>query len=174
MGGVDTFDHLRAMYTVHLILKSRWWVYLFFWSIECGIINAYILYCLNPHVEKRTHREFRLALAFQLMELGKPYVQRVAGAHNKATPKRHVGTHPPGFIKILRPDWHRQISCEVCGTGYRTGFMCEECDMPLCLAPQEERTSTTRNCFDLYHDPAIPDYSIYRLSKSTKRERREK
>ena len=169
MGGVDTFDHLRAMYTVQLLLKSRWWVYLFFWSIECGIINAYILYCLNPHVEKRTHREFRLALAFELMELGRPYVKRVAGAHNGATPARHVGRHTPGFIKHLRPKWHRQRTCKVCGTGWRSGFMCNECNKPLCLEPRKERKNTTRNCYDLYHDPAITDYTIYRLSKSKPR-----
>ncbi len=174
MGGVDTFDHLRAMYTVHLLLKSRWWVYLFFWSIECGIINAYILYCLNPHVQKLTHREFRLELAFDLMARGRPHMLRLSGAHNRATPARHVGRHTPGFIQDIRPDWSRQQHCEVCGYGFVSGWMCDECDLPLCLRPRLERKNSTRNCWALYHDPAVKDYTIYRLSNSKKSGRKRK
>jgi len=174
MGGVDTFDHLRSLYTVHLLLKSRWWVHLFFWTIECGIINAYILYNLNPHVEKLTHRDFRLKLAFALMERGLPHMVRFSGSQTRATPARHVGRHTPGYVKVLKQKSHRQQHCEVCGWGYRCNTMCEECDLPLCFKPRKERKETTRNCWALYHDPAIPDYTIYRLSKSKKSKKKRK
>jgi len=172
MGGVDTFDHLRAMYTVHLLLKSRWWVYLFFWSIECGIINAYILYNLNPHVKKLTHREFRLKLAFALMERGSPHMVRHTGPRNKVIPSRHVGCHPMYKIKHLHPKKHRQQQCEVCGTGFRATYMCKTCQVPLCLKPRKERTNSSFNCDELYHSPDFPDYTVYRLSKATKATKR--
>ena len=60
MGGVDTFDHYRAMYTVSLIVKSRWTVYLFMWTVEAAICNAYILYSQNPNVPKLSHSQFLL------------------------------------------------------------------------------------------------------------------
>ena len=79
-----------------------------------------------------------------------------------------------GYVTVLKQKSHRQQHCEVCGWGYRCNTMCEECDLPLCLKPREERNETTRNCWALYHDPAIPDYTIYRLSKSKKSKKKRK
>ena len=53
MGGVDTFDHYRAMYTVSLIVKSRWTVYLFMWTVEAAICSAYILYKPEPRSKRK-------------------------------------------------------------------------------------------------------------------------
>ena len=53
MGGVDTFDHYRAMYTASLIVKSRWTVYLFMWTVEAAICSAYILYKPEPRSKRK-------------------------------------------------------------------------------------------------------------------------
>ena len=53
MGGVDTFDHYRSMYTVSLIVKSRWTVYLFMWTVEAAICSAYILYKPEPRSKRK-------------------------------------------------------------------------------------------------------------------------
>ena len=90
------------------------------------------------------------------------------GPRSKAIPSRHVGHHPIYKVTDLYPDKHRQQQCEVCGTGYRTSFMCKTCKVPLCLEPREDRRNSSLNCDDLYHNPEIPDYTIYRLSKATK------
>ena len=67
MGGVDTFDHLRAAYTCRLKMRGKWYHYLFWWVIESAIVNSYLIYKHNPFLKTIPHPFFRLDLALILM-----------------------------------------------------------------------------------------------------------
>jgi len=157
MGGVDTFDHYRAMYTVSLIVKSRWTVYLFMWTVEAAICNAYILYSQNPNVPKLSHSQFRESLCFDLMREGLPYRRRVAGGKKKLNPARHVGFHSCHKLQDLYPGT-TQLACVVCHANI--GTCCKQCEVTLCIEPRDAK-DLTQNCYSVYHDPAINDYTDY-------------
>ena len=44
MGGVDLLDFRRAYYKVGLKQLKRWWLQLFFWSIDSLVNNTYVVY----------------------------------------------------------------------------------------------------------------------------------
>ena len=69
MGGVDTADQLRQYYTVQM-RTSRTWVPLFLWLLDTSITNAYIMWTIHHNSKTKTsHRDFRLKLVEELVEL---------------------------------------------------------------------------------------------------------
>lgn len=70
MGGVDLHDQHRAKYDVGRNSK-KWWRYLFWFLLNCSIVNAFIIYKLvSRRITKRkryTHLDFRLELTRELI-----------------------------------------------------------------------------------------------------------
>jgi hypothetical protein len=85
MGGVDTADQLRQYYTVQMRTR-RSWIPLFLWLLDTSIINAYIMWTIH-HGAKRTtsHREFRLKLVGELVELSYKLERPQEQLENNAT-----------------------------------------------------------------------------------------
>ncbi|KAG8250277.1 hypothetical protein J6590_108582 [Homalodisca vitripennis] len=84
MGGLDQADHYIASYKFSR--KSlKWWRKLFFWMLEVGIVNSFLLLNTNEqnHGEKTIqHRNFREILITELvghvrnpmsLKRGRPY-----------------------------------------------------------------------------------------------------
>lgn len=66
MGGVDLHDQLRGYYAVGT--KSRkWWRYLFWFCVDVGIVNSFLLERKAVNHQSRTQLEFRVELAKDLM-----------------------------------------------------------------------------------------------------------
>ena len=70
MNGVDKHDQYRLKYDVSRESKW-WWKYLFFFLVNCAIVNAYILYSLSSKRRTQhtrfTHLDFRRELARALV-----------------------------------------------------------------------------------------------------------
>ncbi|XP_041369901.1 uncharacterized protein LOC121383869 [Gigantopelta aegis] len=70
MNGVDKHDQYRLKYDVSRESKW-WWKYLFFFLVNCAIVNAFILYSLASNRKTRhkrfTHLDFRRELARALV-----------------------------------------------------------------------------------------------------------
>ncbi|XP_060571267.1 piggyBac transposable element-derived protein 5-like [Ruditapes philippinarum] len=70
MGGVDLHDQFRAKYSVGSCSK-KWWKYLFWFCLNCAIVNAHIVYkavLTRPTKRKRfTQLEFRQELLRSLI-----------------------------------------------------------------------------------------------------------
>ncbi|XP_054920597.1 piggyBac transposable element-derived protein 4-like [Dermacentor andersoni] len=65
MRGVDRFDQLREYYTVSR--KSRkWWMRLFYFILDCALVNSYVLYRLS-NVGCDDHVHFLIRLSRQLV-----------------------------------------------------------------------------------------------------------
>jgi len=73
MGGVDLNDQLRSYYTSGR--SGKWWRFIFWYILDVSICNAFIIEGLSSHApsarSRRTHLQFRLELAKQLMVLWK-------------------------------------------------------------------------------------------------------
>lgn len=64
MHGVDRFDQLRDYNSV--TRKSRkWWVRIFYFLLDCTLVNAYILHRL-AHEDNAHHLQFLVTLSSQL------------------------------------------------------------------------------------------------------------
>jgi hypothetical protein len=52
MCGVDTNDNMRARYFTQKP-SMKWWHGIFYWMLDVGCINAYILYCMANGIDRR-------------------------------------------------------------------------------------------------------------------------
>ena len=140
MGGVDTFDHLRAAYTCRLKMKGKWYHYLFWWVVESAIVNAYVLYKHNPFLKTISHAHFRLQLALVLMSKCAVSSGR-AGTFEKEHPTRL--THKPTLYDLKDPsltavprrnsgtakEKHNCVVCRAAGITSVTSYVCKICDV---------------------------------------------
>lgn len=170
MGGVDKFDHLRAMYTIDLKLQRLWTLKLFWWVVEAATVNAYIVYNANNPQQTMTHKEFRAKLCKLLMEEGRPY----ANAGTKRSTEfelRYVEKYedhmPKPIWKVLGLDHTqsaksaKQRHCVVCNMDTTT--MCPTCRIPMCTKEHRFRLGSTYQdaiCCSVHH--TVEDYSMYK------------
>ena len=70
MGGVDLHDQLRMNYSLGRNSK-KWWRYLFWFLVNCSIVNSFLLFKASsqrPQKKKRySHIDFRIDLALELI-----------------------------------------------------------------------------------------------------------
>lgn len=71
MGGVDMFDQFMGSYSISW-KSRRWWIKIFYYSIDCVIVNSYILHRTTTNLSDNTtkpmtHLNFRSKLADQLI-----------------------------------------------------------------------------------------------------------
>lgn len=136
MGGVDRFDQRMAAYSI--VWKSRrWWMKLFYYFVDAGIVNTYIFYketlkYSNPRKKPLTHLQFRSKLADQL--IGNFIARRKPG------PPQVVGIY--GNISHLpqKTTMRRCQQCTKLGFQKRSHVKCIGCEVALCI-----------ECFVPYH-----------------------
>lgn len=70
-GGVDIADQYREAYFTQQTSRRNW-LPLFYWLLDTAIINAYLLACSTTASGRQkppvTHTDFRLEIAFQLID----------------------------------------------------------------------------------------------------------
>jgi hypothetical protein len=169
MGGVDVADQLRCYYETHLTSRRTWYP-LFFWALDTGIINAFLIYKDCPQANKSiTHKEFRMQVAWEFIMGWRGLRSKralVAGADttNKrqkyvtARSKRplpvsgehsHLPVHMEARRDCVECKWWKKEEVRINGsvaerTNSKTYWKCLSCEQPLCL-------SGDRNCFIKFH-----------------------
>lgn len=143
MGGVDVADHFFASYP--FVRKTvKWWRKVFFWLLEVGIVNGFILKnnYRDPGMPSMRQKKFRKNLAKQLVGDIRNENSRKRGRKSHEDEARLVGKH---FIYESAEKNRRD--CVVCssrkGTRHRTIFFCNTCEDKPPLHPGI--------CFERYH-----------------------
>ncbi|KAL3191415.1 hypothetical protein MRX96_059796 [Rhipicephalus microplus] len=148
---VDKFDQLKGQYEVDR--KSRkWWHRIFFHLLDCSVVNAFIIFREHAGSEKMTLKDFRRSLVRQM----------TAEALLDPTDKRKSSVGAGAELKKFKPfvDFAMRTTasnhqptrcsprrCANCSTKAhpsRTIWMCQTCNVPLCLRKE-------KNCFSEFH-----------------------
>ncbi|CAI6355118.1 unnamed protein product [Macrosiphum euphorbiae] len=144
MNNVDVFDQLKAAYGMNR--KSRkWWHRLFFHFIDMAIVNSFILH-QQLKLEKISLKDFRRRVVDGLLAPNqlqtKKKIQSIQVSHHKPHVAPEVrfesSAHQP-----TRGTLRRYALCSTKAKQKRTEWLCETCNIPLCLGK--------KNCFSLYH-----------------------
>lgn len=137
MAGVDKHDQLRMKYEVGRNSK-KWWRYLFWFVVNCAIVNAYIIYkATSSRVLKKkrySHLDFRVELArdmvagfasrkrkiSEVVNVGLVQVENINGHVNSRMPG------PKGRCRYHRVQLNTRretvYGCQVCGI-----HLCKDC-----------------------------------------------
>lgn len=144
MGGVDRFDQRKERYQIGR-RSVKWWHRIFYFLLDLGIINSFILWQVNKRNRNLDQLTFRIALARQLIDgySSRKRKGRPASFQAKkcAVPDdvrlASVGNHMPKMVSNYR----RCRKCSTKGKEKRTRCICAECDVPLCIG----------TCFSSFH-----------------------
>lgn len=153
MGGVDFLDSLISKY--RFPLKSRrWYIYLFWHTINVAVIQAWLLYRKHsialdvPKKEILMHRKFQADLASSLIMVNAERQRgRPSGEVVRVYTPRIQRLDPPQDVRYdgvghLPTKLQKRGRCTVCKDGY-TDTACEKCDVRLCF-------NEKRNCYKTY------------------------
>ena len=111
MGGVDLNDQLRSYYPSGRS-GTKWWRYLFWFTLDVSIINALILERLSlhqPSSRRRSLLQFKLDLAKQLIG-GFCGRKRYPGHKRKCTPMAMALPNLPGHEEVNLPGGREHAS----------------------------------------------------------------
>ena len=150
MAGVDLGDQLRGYYRLRL-KGTKYYRYIFLFTLDSTITNAYILHTHYTHTRKLTLKDFRLTLAEEMigeyqgrLRLGRPRLS--------APPQRPAVSQMPSHFP--QKSTHKR-RCAFC-SGWRnppcrreSRWYCGDCDgqPPLCLTG----TADSEDCWRLWH-----------------------
>ena len=145
MGGVDRNDQLRGYYGIK-IKSHKFYKYLFFGSLDIAITNCYVLSRFLPDLKTKSLKDFRMALAKEL--IGEYNSRKRKGRRVANTPtKRFCPSHFP-----TKAD-HRRNKCHYCACYLHkrgeTAWECTDCNVYLC------HTGSSDDCFCIYHTKHI-------------------
>ena len=146
MGGVDKFDQYLSLYGIGW-KSRRWWLRIFYYFVDCSIINAFIVYEENCKLQKKkywmNHLEFRSQLAFELIG---NYVSRKKSGYspgNSHARKRKAPIDRTTVVNTVRftevgshlPEVGTRRRCAHCSTKTiqkRSTLCCKTCNVALC------------------------------------------
>lgn len=136
MGGVDKFDQLLAVYNISW-KSRRWWLNIFYYMLDCCIINSYICYKEDQKKKKKlkylSQLNFRSKLANELinnfcLRKRKKYTATVEMGKKQLKSVKYmseVGDQLP-----IEGTYRR---CAYCSTKQkRSNLLCKKCDKALC------------------------------------------
>lgn len=147
MGAVDRSDLLLSSLSV--MRKSvKWYKKLFFHFVDMIIINSYSLHILKSETHVAL-ADFHLRLTRQIIEKYRTVeFQNKRGRHSTDYPLRLTERHFPSFVPATEKKKNATRKCVVCSKTDKkqkkrreTRYMCEICDVGLCVTP----------CFQEYH-----------------------
>ncbi|XP_029824862.2 piggyBac transposable element-derived protein 4 [Ixodes scapularis] len=151
MNFVDKFDQMKGQYEIDR-KSTKWWHRIFFPFLDCCVVNAYIIFREIEEAERMTMKDFRHSVISSL----------TAEAQVASKAKRRSSTDAAVQLKKSKPrvDTNVRLTeskhqpkrcthprCARCSTKTkpsRTTWMCETCDVPLCLRKE-------KNCFSDCH-----------------------
>lgn len=147
MGAVDKFDQLKERYAIGR-RSRKWWHRIFYFLIDLAIVNSYIMYKVDHGQDTcQKQLDFRIHLAKQLIG-NRSFRKRIGRPVNFLSKKQNlvpddvrtvnVGKHLPKTLQSRR----RCRLCSTEGAEVRTKFLCEVCNVPLCIDP----------CFRRFHE----------------------
>lgn len=143
MGGVDISDHYISSYA--FTRKSlKWWRKVFFWLIETGIVNAFLLYNMNEGQGKVRQRKFRKELIKQLVGNLRNLNKRGRPSQSEEDERLNGKLHLPYPLEAGKTK-----DCVVCtdrsigGVRKRSKFFCKTC--------QNNPGLHIGQCFEKYH-----------------------
>ena len=151
MGGVDLHDSLTALYRFP-IKSKRWYMYIFFYTTNMMVVNAWLRYRSHAQVLKvRPMRlaEFQGRLATQLVSpkapVGRPRIlspaPRLSRVHHRSAPPREVRLDGHNHL----PEWSQSRErCKAEDCSALSYVKCAKCNKHLCL-------NKSRNCFASFH-----------------------
>lgn len=138
MGGVDKADQYSTVYDIDR-KSNKWWKRVFHRLLQMSISNSWIIY-QKLKGEKSPQIDFLVSLQEQLIEVGKN------GTKNKyiAGPGRPSKKRKFMYEICHQPIWggtrRRCAFCASKKTEQRTLYICNTCNLPLCVL-----------CFEPYH-----------------------
>ena len=143
MGGVDHADQMIGLYDLDR-KSQKWWRKVFFRFLLTAVCNSYIIFCETNH-KKIPYIQYFVNVAESMIEAGRSKVGR-----RKKT--KRVGRHSASFRKmdtvgaggdhlpLKNKSRRRCIRCTSRKVEKRTNYLCQRCNIPLCL-----------ECFSAYH-----------------------
>ncbi|XP_051171549.1 piggyBac transposable element-derived protein 4-like [Leptopilina boulardi] len=145
MGAVDKFDQLKERYSIGR-RSRKWWHRIFYFLIDLAIVNSYIMYKVKNGDSKKTHLDFRVNLAKQLIS-NTTYRKRTGRPSSFVGKKINLlqEVRKDQFGKHVLQSIESRRRCRFCSTKekeIRTKYVCKTCDVPLCVEP----------CFQKFHD----------------------
>ena len=156
MGGVDRFDQRRELYSVSR-RSRRWWLRIFYFTLDASLVNAYALYNSIHPDDPMTQLEFRSRIFRGLVGNYCSRRRRASVDVNFLQSRRHSADRKrkgvPDEIRLDRVGIHfpKQVAkfsrCRVCSTKThckRSRVQCNVCCVPLCTDP----------CFRKFHHVA--------------------
>lgn len=112
MGGVDKNDQMRSYYPIPAFGK-KWWSRIFYDLIDRSIFNAFVLEQESPNHNKRTLKDFRIAIAKEL--IGDFSSRRKRGrASLDALEARYTERHFPEYLPSNEAGKILLRRCKVC------------------------------------------------------------
>ncbi|XP_051170607.1 piggyBac transposable element-derived protein 4-like [Leptopilina boulardi] len=148
MGCVDKADMLKSTYELNRKSKKRW--HRIFWHlVDVTVVNSFIIYRQNRPDSQMALKEFRLAVANDLIGYSTPNKR---GKKQQQLPinnyKPKISTtmrfsqvpHLPTVLSTQR----RCVCCSTKSIPCRTSFFCSTCNVPLCIKKE-------KNCFQKFH-----------------------
>lgn len=131
MNGVDRHDQLRMKYSLGRDSKKAW-KYMYFFLVNCAIVNAFILFSATStrqNTRKRfTHLDFRMELVHQL-------IAGFSGRKRKAAEPIQVVQDPQNYLGHESVHMGSKRRCRVHMTKKErkeTVFGCKVCNVHLC------------------------------------------
>lgn len=154
MGGVDLADQLRKYYSTGRSCK-KWYKYLFWYSIDVSVCNAFILYnhfCVGQGKPKLKQVDFRTTLSKQLIGGFSSSVSAAQSTkrrkiENFSLEEENAGKHFCEKIKGIKRGKRQCVRCKRVGIKtpkggpVETSYECVQCGVALCRV----------NCFAIYH-----------------------
>lgn len=150
MGAVDRTDMMLS--NVSSIRRTqKWYKKLFLHILDLSVLNSHAVYlCISG--KKPTLSEFHIELVRQLIEVNmEPQTQSKKSGGRPSPgepPLRLTQRHFPSYIPPTEKKEYPTRQCHVCRHSTRrerarreSRYMCEDCDIPLCVTP----------CFREYH-----------------------
>ena len=153
MGGVDLLDSLTALFKAK-IKSRRWYMYIFFHSINMIVVTAWLLYRRRSRVFKEKTMplcDFQSQMATALIKADRKRGRR----SSLEIPSPPLGpqrpAHTPRPISDIRfdgighlPVFVDRQRCKEEGCVARSNIKCPKCQMHLCL-------NRDRNCYQSFH-----------------------
>lgn len=153
MGGVDLLDSLTSLYK-YSIKSRRWYLYIFFHTINMAVVNAWLLYRRHFVLLKLNGSHMQLSSFQSQAANGLIQFQRPRGRPSdvNATPPTNkrpstVEHRPNADVRLDQtghfPLWTTRGRCKAACPGF-TFVYCVKCKLHLCF-------NKDRNCFTNYH-----------------------
>lgn len=138
MGGVDRADQM-SMYYEPDRKSTKWWIKIFYRLFMLSVTNSWVIYCDNRG-KKIPYHNFVVEIAEQLVQHGIRISKPPESDEEPPNKKKKTSQH---FIKLGRTR-RRCNYCSKIGIEKRTKYLCDACDVSLCV-----------ECFEPYHTKKV-------------------